>query len=99
VSWYLFGLYDLAGNKRAFDRRSGVSGWRLHDARRTSRSLMSRAGVPSEIGERCLGHLVAGVEAIYNHYHFRDVKSPAPRPGSFISDSLPNYFAGVIFAT
>jgi hypothetical protein len=27
------------------------------------------------------------------------IKSPAPRPGSFISDSLSNYFAGVIFAT
>jgi integrase len=84
------GLYDLAGNKRAFDRRSGVSGWRLHDARRTSRSLMSRAGVPSEIGERCLGHLVAGVEAIYNRYHFRDEMRLAFEKLAHLIDTIVN---------
>jgi integrase len=31
--------------KREFDRISGITGWRLHDLRRTARSLLSRAGV------------------------------------------------------
>ena len=39
--------------------------WQIHDLRRTARSLMSRAGVLSDIGERCLGHSVGGVEGIY----------------------------------
>src|ERR1700738_5668015 len=37
------GLYDLAGNKRAFDRRSGASGWRLHHGGRTSPHREHRA--------------------------------------------------------
>ena len=69
---------------------SGASGWRLHDARRTSRSLMNRAGVPSEIGERCLGHLVAGVEAIYNRYHFRDEMRLAFEKLAHLIDTIVN---------
>jgi integrase len=42
-------------SKRRLDLDSGVTGWRLHDLRRTARSLMSRAGVPSDHAERCLG--------------------------------------------
>ena len=38
----------LARRKSDFDKASGTTGWRLHDLRRTARSLMSRAGVPSE---------------------------------------------------
>ena len=43
--------------KDAFDAASGVSGWTLHDLRRTARTLMSRAGVNSDHAEQCLGHL------------------------------------------
>ena len=38
-----------------------VPQWQLHDLRRTARSLMSRAGVPSEHAERVMGHAIAGV--------------------------------------
>src|SRR5262249_38104308 len=31
--------------------------WTLHDLRRTARSLMSRAGVPTDNAERCLGRV------------------------------------------
>jgi integrase len=46
--------------KRKLDQASGVVGWRLHDLRRVSRSLLSRAKVSPEIAERCLGHSVGG---------------------------------------
>src|SRR5262245_7362924 len=36
----------------------GVKDWRLHDLRRTARSLLSRAGVNSDIAERCMGHAI-----------------------------------------
>jgi hypothetical protein len=38
----------MSDSKARLDARSGVTGWRLHDLRRTARSLMSRAGVLSE---------------------------------------------------
>jgi integrase len=56
--------------KKKFDAACGVRGWRLHDLRRTARSLMSRAGVLSEHAEKCLGHVVAGVEATYDRHRY-----------------------------
>jgi integrase len=53
--------------------------WTLHDLRRTARSLMSRAGVPSDHAERVLGHTIKGVEGVYNHYDFRAEKADALR--------------------
>ena len=31
---------------------------------------MSRAGVPSEHAERCLGHVISGVEGTYNRHDY-----------------------------
>jgi integrase len=63
--------------KREFDKLSGVTGYTLHDLRRTSRSLMSRAGVSSDIAERCLGHVMGGVRGTYDRYEYRDEKKSA----------------------
>jgi integrase len=51
--------------------------WTLHDLRRTSRSLLSRAGVSSDIGERVLGHALAGVRATYDRHEYFDEKRDA----------------------
>jgi integrase len=56
--------------KRLFDEASGVYGYTLHDLRRTSRSLMSRAGVDADIAERCLGHVIGGVRGVYDRHSF-----------------------------
>jgi integrase len=63
--------------KSDFDRRSGVTGWRLHDLRRSARSLLSRAGVDADIAERCLGHAIGGMRAVYDRYAYRDEKARA----------------------
>jgi integrase len=47
---------SLGKRKAEFDKACGVTGWRLHDLRRTARTLMGRCGVLREIAERCLGH-------------------------------------------
>jgi integrase len=60
--------------KRIFDADCGVTGWRLHDLRRSARSLMSRAGVDKDIAERCLGHVVVGVRKHYDRHEYRDEK-------------------------
>lgn len=49
---------------------SGVKGWRLHDLRRTARSLMSRAEVNADVAERCLGHVIPGVRGVYDKHHY-----------------------------
>jgi integrase len=56
--------------KTDFDRACGVTGWTLHDLRRTARSLMSRAGVNPDVAERCLGHVIPGVRGVYDRYAF-----------------------------
>jgi integrase len=56
--------------KLKFDIACGVKDWRLHDLRRTSRSLMSRAGVNSDIAERCMGHALPGVRAVYDRHRY-----------------------------
>jgi integrase len=56
--------------KTQFDAACGVSDWTIHDLRRTSRSLLSRSGVSADISERCLGHKLSGVRAVYDHYTF-----------------------------
>jgi integrase len=63
--------------KTEFDYRCGVTDWRLHDLRRTARSLMARAGVQSEIAERVLGHAIAGVESVYNRHTYDSEKALA----------------------
>jgi integrase len=60
--------------KAAFDDACGVSNWTLHDLRRTSRTLMSRAGVISDHAEECLGHLLSGVRKTYNRDDFKPQK-------------------------
>jgi integrase len=58
--------------KKKFDAECGVGDWTLHDLRRTARSLMSRAGVPVDHAERCLGHAIAGVRGTYDRHRYLD---------------------------
>jgi integrase len=65
----LGGLTEL---KAKLDRDSGTAGWRLHDLRRSARSLMSRAGVSSDHAERCLGHVIGSIRGVYDRHSYRD---------------------------
>ena len=51
--------------------------WSLHDLRRTARSLMSRASVPSDHAERVLGHVITGVRSVYDRHKYEEEKSDA----------------------
>jgi integrase len=44
--------------------------WRLHDLRRTAKTLMVRAGVRPDISERVLGHVIGGVEGTYDRHDY-----------------------------
>jgi integrase len=70
-------LGGLSRSKAALDQASGTSGWTLHDLRRTARSLMSRAGVPNDHAERCLGHVIGGVRGVYDRHEYLEEKRRA----------------------
>jgi integrase len=84
-----FEVYDFTGLKRKLDAASGTSGWTLHDLRRTSRSLMSRAGVPNDHAERCPGHVIGGVRGVYDRHEYLDEKRQA-------YEKLATLIAGIV---
>jgi integrase len=63
-------IASFSGPKEKLDAESGVADWRLHDLRRTARSLLSRAGISSDIAERCLGHALPGIRATYDRHRY-----------------------------
>jgi integrase len=71
-------LGGFALRKTAFDAECGISDrWTIHDLRRTSRTLMSRAGVTSDVAEMCLGHALVGVRSVYDRFEYADEKRDA----------------------
>jgi integrase len=70
-------IRGFAKFKTAFDSASGTKGWTLHDCRRSARSLMSRAGVPTDHAERCLGHVIGGVRGVYDRHEYHREKAQA----------------------
>jgi len=71
-------INGFSKSKRALDANlSGIDPWTIHDLRRTARSLMSRAGVRPDISERVLGHVITGVEGVYDRHQYREEKADA----------------------
>ena len=66
--------------KSALDTASGVSGWWLHDLRRTLATGLQRLGVRLEVTEAVLNHLSgsrAGVVGIYQRHDWAEEKRAA----------------------
>jgi integrase len=61
----------IVRDKKRFDAACDVSGYTIHDLRRTSRSLLSRAGVSENVAERCLAHVIPGVKGIYDRHRYQ----------------------------
>jgi integrase len=56
---------------RKREGRDPMRPWTMQrDVRRTARTLLTRAGVSSEIAERVLAHEIPGVEGVYNRYEY-----------------------------
>jgi integrase len=80
----------FGSSKAALDAKlpDGMASWTVHDLRRTSRSLISRAGVRPDIAERVLGHAIRGVEGIYDRHHYVDEKRDALARLAALIDSI-----------
>jgi integrase len=63
--------------KRKKSGQDDMPRWTLHDLRRTGRSLMSRAKVPSDHAERVMGHVIGGVRETYDRYEYLEEKRDA----------------------
>jgi len=64
---------DFSLAKRELDQLSGVTGWRLHDLRRTCVSGMARLGVAPHVADKILNHqngAISGVAAVYQRHDF-----------------------------
>jgi integrase len=64
---------EFSKAKCQLDQLSGVTGWRLHDLRRTSVSGMARLGVAPHVADKILNHqsgTISGVAAVYQRHDF-----------------------------
>jgi integrase len=73
---------SLSQGKRELDERlpPDLPGWRVHDLRRTARTLMSRkgSGIDRDTAERVLGHIVGNeIERTYDVDPYLEVKADA----------------------
>lgn len=50
--------------------RLTVTHWAPHDLRRTSRTILAKLGCPSEVAETIMGHMLPGVEGVYNRHRY-----------------------------
>ena len=71
------GLNGEVAAKRKKSGQDDMPRWTLHDLRRTGRSLMSRAKVPSDHAERVMGHVIGGVRETYDRYEYLEEKRDA----------------------
>ena len=71
---------EFSRTKRQIDKFSGVTGWRLHDLRRTCVSGMARLGIPPHVADKILNHqsgTISGVAAVYQRHDFLDERKGA----------------------
>lgn len=53
-----------------FRHRLTVTHWAPHDLRRTARTFLASLGCPSDAAEKIIGHMLPGMERLYNLHSF-----------------------------
>jgi integrase len=76
--------------KKMLDEKSGVSGWRLHDLRRTFATVAAETlKVPPHVADKVLNHVagvINGVQAVYQHAEFLEEREQALNAwGAFVA--------------
>jgi integrase len=84
-------------HKAAIDKLAAeLAPWTVHDLRRTSRSLLSRAGVRPDVAERVLGHAIPGIGRVYDRYEYWGEKRDALEKLAALVDRIINPPPGVV---
>jgi integrase len=71
---------EFSRAKRRLDQLSRVTGWRLHDLRRTCVSGMARLGISPHVADKVLNHqagTISGVAAVYQRHEFLEERRTA----------------------
>jgi integrase len=80
---------NFAVAKRKLDELSKVTGWRIHDLRRTCVSGMARLGIAPHVADKILNHqsgTITGVAAVYQRHEFlRERKDALERWGAHVA--------------
>lgn len=77
--------------KKDIQRRANIAdGWRLHDLRRTARTLLSRAGIAADIAERCLGHALPRIRGTYDRHQYHHEMAHAFEALAALIDRIVN---------
>lgn len=63
--------------RKAKGIKEPIPNWRLHDLRRTARTLMSGAGISNDIAERVLGHAMEPLRRTYDVHAYEAEKRDA----------------------
>jgi integrase len=83
---------DFSNAKRELDAISGVTGWRLHDLRRTCVSGMAGLGVAPHVADKILNHqsgTISGTAAVYQRHQFlAERKDALEKWGAHLSSML-----------
>jgi integrase len=83
---------EFSKAKRKLDQLSGVTGWRLHDLRRTCVSGMARLGIAPHVADKILNHqagTISGVAAVYQRHDFlAERKDALERWGAHIAQII-----------
>jgi integrase len=86
---------DFNNAKRKLDAMAGVTGWRLHDLRRTCVSGMARLGIAPHIADKILNHqagTISGVAAVYQKHQFLEERKEAlERWGAHVSQIVARW--------
>ena len=81
----------MSGWSKMLPRLVKVSGvpFRLHDLRRTTRTMMSRLGVSEAVAEAAIGHAKTGLVAIYDkHDHLEERRAAFEAVGQHIASLI-----------
>jgi integrase len=89
-------LYMSAKEDPKAGREFAKCWWVTHDLRRTAKTLMIRAGVRPDISERVLGHVISGVEGVYDRHSYLNEKRDALERLSAIVNSIVNPVSRVV---
>lgn len=83
--------YSQTAPERARARLT-VTHWAPHDLRRTSRTFLASLGCPREVGEVILGHMLPGVEGVYNrHSYDKERRIWLQRLSDYLEDLAANH--------
>ena len=78
--------------KRGIDSLSGVSGWTLHDIRRTAATRLAEMGIAPHVIERLLNHVsgqISGVAAVYNRASYiAEMRDALERWEAYLSNTV-----------